>query len=234
MTDGRSGATRVGALSAVGALLAAALAAPALAVDVEGTLDIPSSYADERGPEPAQGPYWDQWNGVLDPRPVAFDPGASMAVVLTGSGTPEEGSPTFRMQNGTFRPRTLVARVGSTIRIENVDPVTYELFSPSLSEFVATPTPPGNARQLAVGDAAGHHELRDRVYRHVRGHLHVLADLVARATVRPDGRFVFEDVPEGRYFLEVFHGERRVHRERVQVGARRDVEVDPIRIGRAR
>lgn len=233
-TEGRPRAAR--ALLALTLLGATAFAtATALAVDVRGTLRVASDFgqaAGETEEEQRRNYYWDEWNGLLDPRPRRFDASRELAVVLTGSGTMLPDQPGFFFSQGALRPSTLVERAGATLRIENTDPVRHQLLAEGLSELAPTPVPPGGARTQALS-TAGSWPLRDLLYGHVRGHLHVLPDLVARAAVQPDGTFVFRGVPAGAYTLKVFHGERELHSARVTVSPDRELAVDPIAIGAA-
>lgn len=230
----RTGRSRA-ALALLVLTLAAATATTAWAVDVRGTLRVPSDYG-ATPPEPEEAArrnrYWDEWNGFLDPRPRRFDPSRELAVVLTGPGEPAPEQPGFAIANGGLHPCTVVARAGATLRIENTDPVSHQLYADGLPDFAPTPTSPGLVRQQVLGEA-GAWPLRDQRYSHVTGHLHVLADLIARAAVQPDGTFSFRNVPAGTYTLKVFHRERELHSAQVTVPEDRELVVDPIAIGAA-
>ncbi|HJL16457.1 MAG TPA: carboxypeptidase-like regulatory domain-containing protein [Sandaracinaceae bacterium LLY-WYZ-13_1] len=215
--------------------LAVATAATAMAVDVRGRLALPSDYGEaEEGPEDAAGRryYWDEWNGFLDPRERGFDAARDLAVVLTGGEMAPE-QPGFRLANGGLWPTTIVERAGATLRIENTDPVSHQLYAEGHDELTPTPTSPGLTRQLVVA-SAGDWAVADAVYGHVTGHLHVLPDLVARAEIQSDGTYAFRNVPPGTYTLKVFHGERMIHsQEGVEVPDGRELTLDPIEIGAA-
>lgn len=216
------------------ATLLAILGIPAvvLAVDVRGTLQIPSDLA-SMTPQPtdaerARQRYWEEWNGVLDPRPARLDAARELAVVLTGSGPVADGEqPPYRIHNGSLSPATIVARAGTAISIRNDDGIAYELFAEGNSEFGPIQTAPGNARPVTLS-APGHWEVRDRVHPHVRGHVHAVADLVARAFVERDGSFTFRGVPAGGYRLHVFHGEREILSQDVTVPEGGAFTVPPI------
>src|SRR5690606_19563026 len=123
------------------------------------------------------------------------------------------------------------ARTGSTLRIENTDPCVHQLFAEDHSELNGREISPGRTRQLEV-TAAGAWPLGDEIYEHVSGHLHVVDDLVARATVQPDGTFRFSDVPPGTYTLKVFHLAEVVREvSGVVVAETRELTVDPIQLG---
>lgn len=210
-----------------------ATATTALAVDVRGSLRAPADYGQlpaEPEEEQRRNHYWEEWNGVVEPRPRRFDASRELAVVLTGAGEMLPDQPGFSFSQGALRPSTIVERVGATLRIQNTDPVRHQLFAEGVLN--PTPTSPGGARTETLS-AAGSWPLGDQLYAHVRGHLHVVPDLVARATVQPDGTFVFRAVPAGSYVLKVFHGERELHSAPITVPEERELVVDPIAIGAA-
>jgi len=211
--------------------LAVATAATATAVDVRGALRVPSDYGPADESEDAHGHYWDEWNGFLDPRERGFDAARDLAVVLTGGEMAPE-QPGFRIANGGLWPTTLVERAGATMRIRNTDPVSHQLFAEGHGEFSPTPTSPGLTRERVVG-SPGDWAIRDRIYQHVEGHLHVLPDLVARAEVQSDGSYVFRHVPPGTYTLKVFHGDRMIHSQDGVEVTDRELTLDPIEIGPA-
>ncbi|AKF04515.1 hypothetical protein DB32_001664 [Sandaracinus amylolyticus] len=205
-------------------MMLAILGIPAvgLAVDVRGTLTVPSDLASQTTPvetdaQRARARYWEEWNGVLDPRPTRLDVAREIAVVLTGPGAPSEGEqPPYRVHNGTLTPATLVVRAGTAIQIRNDDGVAYELFAEGLSDFGAIQTAPGNARPVTVPQP-GNWPVRDRVHPHIRGHLHAIPDLVARGFVEPNGAYTFRGVAAGTYQLHVFQGARELHTQEIVV-----------------
>jgi hypothetical protein len=231
-TGGRARAARALLMVTLPAALALVTAATAWATDVRGTLRVPPEYgrpAPESGDERGRDHYWDEWNGFVAPRDPVFDPSRELAVVLTGSGAMLPDQPGFSFSQGALRPSTLVERAGATLRIENTDPVRHQLYAEGLEDLAATPVPPGGARTQALA-SPGSWPLRDQVHPHVRGHLHVLPDLVARAAVQRDGTFLFRNVPAGTYTLKVFHAERELHSAQVTVPETGELAVDPIAI----
>src|SRR6185369_17432973 len=73
------------------ACLLSAVASTAFAGDVHGTLTVPSDLP-SMTPPPASAEaaarvrYWEEWAGLIDPRPTRVDPSREIAVVLTGAG----------------------------------------------------------------------------------------------------------------------------------------------------
>ncbi len=233
-----SGLPRSAVLPAIAAASALTLvAASALAGDVRGTLTVPTDFPSivptPADAEAARLRYWEEWNGFIEPRPARVDPAREMAVVLTGSGAASTGEqPALRLHNGSFFPATMVLRVGVATNLRNDDACSYEVFAEGNTDLGPVQTAPGNARPLTVA-APGHWELRERNYAHVRGHLHALPDLVARAFVEPSGGYVFRGVEPGTYTVHVYQGEHEVGpAQAVTVGDAREITVAPITLAR--
>jgi hypothetical protein len=211
-----------------------AICSSALAGDVRGTLTVPSDLA-SMAPAIADAAagrarYWEEWNGFLDPRPTRVDPAREIAVVLTSDGPVSEGEqPHLRLHNGSLMPATVVVRVGAGFQIQNDDGCSYEIFAEGLEEIMPVQTAPGMARPLTVS-AAGHWPLADRIYPHVRGHLHAIPDLVSRAQVDASGAYVFRDVAPGAYTLHVYHGDHEVTSTPVEIGDQRELVVPAIHV----
>jgi hypothetical protein len=191
------------------------------AVDVRGTLAVPSDFASMTPPltdaQLARARYWEEWNGVLEPLTHQLEIAREFAVVLTGDGPVSEGEqPPFRLHNGTLFPATLVVRVGAGFQIRNDDGVSYELYAEGNDEFGPVQTAPGNARPVTIS-SAGNWPVRDRIHPHVRGHIHALPNLVARAFLDSDGTFTFRGVRPGSYRLHVFHGAREVTSQEITI-----------------
>ena len=65
-------------------------------------------------------------------------------------------------------------------------------------------TAPGQKRLFTCA-SEGSWKVVDNSAPHTKAHLHCLSDLVARASVDARGKFVFTDVPAGKYKLEAWH-----------------------------
>ncbi|MEM9071955.1 MAG: carboxypeptidase-like regulatory domain-containing protein [Myxococcota bacterium] len=210
-------------------VISALVGATALAAPIRGTVRLPEGTT----PEPEGGLetyYWKVWNGFLDPRTPRRDPGRELAVVLTGSGVEAPIGCTYRIQGGDLYPRTLVAKGGAALSIENRDGCAHELQSEDIPDFAPLATSPGNARAINV-PAGGPYAISDRLYPHVQGTVHALSDLVACARVDSQGRFLFEGIPNGSYTLKIFDGADEVHTAPVEVADNEPLTVDPIALG---
>ena len=218
----------LGAVTLAGVLLAAGTA---LAGTVRGTLAVPANLAVPAAS--AEGParfYWEEANGFLETRPERIDPARALAVVLLGSLQEGEApSSDFELRGGSLLPSTLVAQRGTTLRITNTDACGHELFAEGVEGFAPLQTAPGNARTLPLAQV-GTFAIGDRAHAHVRGHLHVVDNLVARAEVQANGQFRFQGVPNGTYTLKVFYGSDEIASQEVTV--ERDVDLSTVSLRR--
>ena len=204
----------LGFVAVLAALLPATLyPLAALAGEVRGQLTIPSDYAAAvpllSDAQLERARYCEEWNGFLDPRADRIDVAREIAVVLTGSGSAATEQPPYEIHNGTLSPSTIVVSVGTQLRLVNRDAISYELFAEGNAEMEATQTAPEATRPITL-TSAGSWPVRDRIYGHVRGHLHALPDLIARAVLTADGHFVVRGVAPGTYQLRAFHGDREI------------------------
>ena len=212
----------------VSAALALALVATAGAAPIRGSVEVPRDYTEPTSEEGPARYYWEEWNGVLDPKPERLDVPKRVAVVLLGEAG-EGGRPEsfVKLHGGALAPSTMVMQAGSTLRIQNTDSASHELFTDGIEGFTALQTAPGNARTVSLPGEAGHFVVKDAVYPHVEGHLHVVTNLAARAEVNSRGQYEFEDVAPGTYTLKVFFDEREVHSTEVEV-PQRELTIDPV------
>jgi len=215
-------------LAATALLCTWPLSSTALAVDVKGMLRAPEGYlpapaADERKPY-----YWEEWNGFLDPRPRRVDMRRELAVVLLGP--PQAGAEnraSIQLVGGSLSPSTIVVRPDTILRIENKDDFAHELFAEGLDGFSAEATSSGQARTVRVTQP-GSWPIRDRQVAHVRGHLHVIANVSALATIEANGEYKFVNVAPGQYTIKVFHGAGEVATATAQVVESRELVIDPL------
>lgn len=204
--------------------------------DVRGQLQIGDgfrsfAYPVEELPEPRRR-FVDEWNGFVAQRSAPVEVAREVSVVLRGEGTPATETPPVRLQNGTLLPATIVVRAGGTLQIQNDDGIRYELSAEGVADFQASATEPGHARQIQT-PTPGSFPIRDRNLTHVRGHLHVVPNLIARAFVENNGSFVFRGVAAGTYTLHVYLGEREVVSGTQVVVSDESQELEPIRVADA-
>ena len=176
--------------------------------------------------------YWKVWNGAL---PEQRDKGDhhDVLAVLTGKFTGPPIGCKFSFRGGGLEPSTIAARPGTTVRIENRDAFTHELAVNGLPGFTPLESGPGKARAIPV-PAGGPWELGDRIYGHVDGHLHSMRELVACATVAPNGKFRFDNVPPGSYSLRILRGPEQVAMRQVTVPTGKTLKIDPLSMRRRR
>lgn len=211
----------VGVAALVGILAATA---SVFAVPVRGTLE---GTRDLGSAATVPNQYWSKIrNGAVDVRDDRIDPRRELAVVLTGEGGDPVGCD-YGLDGGDLMPRTIVVKAGTTLRIVNSDGCSHELEAEGIEGFSALSTAPGNARAVPI-PSAGNFALTDRLYPHISGHVHAIADLVACGTIEASGAFAFEDVPVGTYTLKVFRGDREVASAPVEVGEAGPVTLEPI------
>lgn len=218
---------KLGAVCAAAVLVAfGAASAESVEGSVRGGSGEASSESDQKDY------YWKVWNGALPERP-ATDDRNDLIAVLTGKFTGPAIGCKFAFRGGGLSPSTIVARSGTTIRVENRDAFTHELSVKGLAGFTPLEAGPGKARVIPV-PAGGPWELGDRIYGHVEGHLHSMRELVACATVNANGKFSFQDVPPGPYSLRILRGSEQVASRRITVPAGRSLQIDPVNISKSR
>jgi hypothetical protein len=205
------------------------VAASAAAGSLEGELRASGALSDAAEKDSAEGtyaPYWEEWNGFLEPKPGDPNPARELAVVLRGSASEDPKGCGYTLRGGDLMPKTVVVKTGSTLRIENRDGCSHALYAEGLKSFAPIQTAPGNARTVSISQE-GSWPIRDQLYPHVRGHLHALPDLVACGSVDEDGDYEFEDVPAGEYKLSVYHRGKKLVTKSVELDGGDDT-LDPI------
>jgi hypothetical protein len=206
----------------------------AAARNLEGRLVL-GAYKPPPAPQVRPSYYWELENGVKEVTRDRVDAPRELAVVLVG-GDASDGSQRVEIEffGGSLLPSTVVVKKGSTLRIHNKDEIAHELYAKGLKGFGPEATSPRAIRSIELSKA-GSWQLFDRVVTHVRGHLHVLPNLVATAKVNPKGAFSFKDVEPGSYKLKVFHGAKVLVEKPIEIPPKKDkrrrdvaLKLDPI------
>jgi hypothetical protein len=209
-------------------LLVTAVVTASAAAQVSGKLLV----AAYKPPAPASkaASYWELENGFKEVRPDRVDPKRELAVVLLGDAAPSgELRSEVTFSGGGLQPSTIVVRAGTTVLIRNDDEIAHELYADGLEGFAAEATSPRGRRSVNL-TKPGSWPLHDRVVTHVTGHLHVLPDLVAVGAVDAGGDFTFTGVAPGKYTLKVFHADKELVSQAVEVGPK-PLTVNPIALG---
>ena len=206
---------------------AISFARPALAGEVSGKLVL-GAYKPTPEPPPKRTPFnWELENGFKQVAAERVEAARELAVVLVGPGqAPGTEFIEVALRGGSPMPSTIVVRAGSTLKLKNEDEIAHEIFAEGLEGFSAEAISPRGVRSLHLG-TTGNWPVRDNLVAHVRGHLHVIADVVAIAKVAADGSFAFGEVIPGKYTLKVFHGAKEVLAQPVEVGDKA-ATLDPI------
>lgn len=226
----RRGAARgvsLGALLGLGLGLCVLAEQPAHATDVKG--NVRSDQAPKpKAVEAVRPPYWNEWNGFIEPKKVGVDYGREVSVVLIGAEANRDAI-TVTISNGALLPSTIIAQHGVPLRIRNQDDFTHKLGASGLKGFEAMETSSGQSRELAMLQT-GDFVINDQLAPYLKGHLHVLPKLTAIAAPQSDGSFVFKDVHPGNYTLKVFRGAFEMSSSELEVKDTREVVVPPISV----
>jgi plastocyanin len=215
-------------LAAVVLVLASLLGGTALAANVKGKL-LTGAYKPAPGPRPVRPAYnWEVENGARPVEKDRLDAQRELAVVLLGKSE-KKGDDIVEVQfsGGGLLPATVAVRQGTTLRVRNQDEVAHELYAVGSKELTPEATSPKAIRPVNLSEA-GNWPLRDRLVTHVHGHLWVLPDLVAVATIDANRDFVFDGVAPGKYTLKVFHGGKELMSKPLEVTDTAEVTLDPI------
>lgn len=212
-----------------GALLGAIVSCLLLAGDVRA-VDVRGSVrsSEERKAKPIEAvrpPYWQEWNGFIEPKKAGVDYAREVTAALFGPVETRDAT-SIALRDGTLAPSTIVVQHGTPLRIRNEDDFPHELYAEGLKNFDARATGPGQTRSIPM-DQTGVFVVRDMLSPHVKGVLHVVTKVSLMVNPGHDGAFVFRDVPPGHYTLKLFRGERVLAGGDVEIASTRDVALDP-------
>lgn len=214
------GLTRAAAV-AVGLFLASQVSAG----DVRGTVRT-NEELKQKNIEAVRPPYWQEWNGFIDPKKQTVDFPREVSAALIGPVASKDGV-TVSLRDGTLTPSTIVAQYGTTLRIRNDDDFAHELYVEGLKGFDAIQTSPGSTRSVQL-EKTGVFALRDKLAPYVHGNLHVVAKLTQVVNPNSDGSFAFKEVPPGEYTVKVFRADKEVSSSEVEVTSSRELTLDAI------
>jgi hypothetical protein len=225
----RGAKQRLGTLARIGlaGLCLLGVERSALATDIKG--NVRSEHTPKpKGVAAVRAPYWEEWNGFIEPKKPAIDYAREVSVVLVGPEATRDAI-TVLISNGALLPSTIVAQHGVPLRIRNLDDFTHKLSAEGLKGFEAMETSTGQSRELPMLQT-GDFVITDKLAPYLKGHLHVLPKLSAVAAPQPDGSFVFKDVNPGNYTLKVFRGAFEMSSTAMEIKDTREVVVPPISV----
>ena len=197
------------------------------ASDVKGSVRA-STAPKEKSIEAVRAPYWQEWNGFIEPKKPSVDYAREVTVVLIGAEATKD-STTVLIQNGALLPSTIVAQHGVPLRIRNTDDSSHKLSAEKLKGFDAIETSSGQSRELSLLQT-GDFVITDKLAPYLKAHLHVLPKVTAIATPESDGTFKFEGIHAGTYTLKVFRGAFEMSSSEIEVKEKGDVVVPPIAV----
>ena len=205
---------------ATGLLIASQVSAGDVRGSVRSSDEIKAKSSDA-----VRAPYWQEWNGFIDPKKAAVDYPREVSAVLVGPVASKDAI-TIALHDGTLTPSTIVVQYGTTLRIRNDDDFSHELYVEGLKGFDAVETSAGATRTIQM-EKTGVFVVRDKLAPYVRGNLHVLAKLTQVANPGAGGDFSFKEVPAGNYTLKVFRADKEVSSTEVEVTSR-ELELEAI------
>ena len=212
--------TRAAALG-TGLLLAGSVHAG----DVKGSVRA-SDEGKQKVVEAVRAPYWQEWNGFIDPRKPAVDFAREVSAALIGTEGTRDAT-NVALRGGTLASTTLVVQQGTTLRVRNEDDFAHELYVERIADFEAKTIGPGQTRSVQITEL-GVFEVRDKLSPHVRGFLHVVDKVTRVVSPGADGSFVFGEVPPGEYAVKIFRGAHAFDGGTHEVASKGDVQLDAV------
>ena len=202
------------------------LPASVAATEVKGRVTVQGSLSTL--PEPAPRTYyWSLDNGVLAPREDRIFPDRDLTILFVPRGhTParSDSPPVIvHVTAGGLRPAAVVVRPGALVRLQNDDPFTHELYSPTHPDFGPESMAPGQTRPLVV-PGSGQVEIRCRRTPHLRGFVAV-ADAEYFVNPEPDGSFTLQAEP-GTYLVRTFFEGRWLPESELVINSERSQNVE--------
>lgn len=211
------------------AALVAALATPASAGVIRGTVRVATTIAASSGggnPYPGRANAMAQAGGFARGQvedAVVFveklPPGVDSTLAAAAS------RPRLVQKNQTFTPRVIAVAAGETVEFPNQDPIYHNVFSPSpVRRFDLGKYGRGKSRLVAFPRPGVVNVFCD-IHSNMEAYVLVLPH---RAFARPgeNGRFQLPDLPPGRYVVSAWHPDFREQRREVRIPEEGDASVD--------
>lgn len=202
----------------LGLLLVLALATPAAAGEIRGTLRLPDTGMDvTTSPNPYPGTARAMAMPHHTQRGLASDAVIWVEEIPAGADPPARSpAPRLAQKDQAFAPRVLPVAVGTAVDFPNLDPIYHNVFSLSpVRRFDLGKYPRGHSKRV-VFDRTGLVNVYCDIHSDMEAFVLVLPHHVF---TQPDanGDFHLPPLPAGHYVLRMWHPDRP--------GLRRDVEV---------
>jgi len=144
---------------------------------------------------------------------------------IEGTYQPAQEKPILDQLNMVFIPHVLPILTGTTVQFPNSDEVRHNVFSPSkIKPFNLGTYSKGVTREVLF-DKAGVVTLLCNVHTEMSAFIIVLENPYFAKT-GPDGTFIINDVPEGKYIIKTWHEKLKEKSLNVIVKEGKTVEAD--------
>ncbi|QQR91451.1 MAG: hypothetical protein IPJ88_06910 [Myxococcales bacterium] len=207
----------------------------ALAGDVTGSLALPDSISYEKplGSCKDRHCFWDERNGVVASQRLSRELSNEIAVVAIGrSSETTPNSFDLHLRGGGVEPSTLVAGVGSTLRVSNDDAFERKPLLGNSKELSGSAMAARTARTLKLLET-GTQLVTDKTLPHAQGYIHVLSKLAAVASVSDSGAFRFTDLKSGSYTVQVYFQDQLIAKKNISVPARGTLKLDTLAVSKS-
>ncbi len=146
-------------------------------------------------------------------------------VYLTG-GSPGAGTPKTAVMNQKhlrFIPHVLAVTVGDSVKYENSDTVSHNVFSPDISPYNLGTFKPGESRTHTFDQPGAYTQLCS-LHPEMLAYVYV-APTPYHAVVQPDGTFRIRDVPAGDWQVAIWSVHLKAAAQPVTVAAGKTARV---------
>ena len=121
-----------------------------------------------------------------------------------GRASSRPNTATMTMKGKAFLPRVVAVPVGGTVEFPNEDPIFHNVFSVSGENRFDLSLYKRPRKGLQTFEHPGVVKVYCNIHPHMAGVV-MVADSPYFARAAPDGSFVIEDVPAGKYVVKAFH-----------------------------
>lgn len=211
-----------------GLAVLAALATPAGAGVIKGTVEVPAAAA-------PRAPKANAYPGRANSLPAAATEQGGVGETIVwieklpagmAALPPPLERPELEQRQQAFAPRVLAVQVGTSVEFPNRDPVYHNVFSVSPAKrFDLGKYPKGQSRKLKF-DKPGLVNVFCDIHSDMAAYVYVLPHHVFARPAAATGRFALPELPAGAYVLKAWHPDRGELTQSVQVPRGGDATVN--------